>query len=143
MSGQLGGMRLSVVAGHCGCLDLTKSALSPGRKLAGSGVGTSSGELEDMAHYYQVGWQVSVQSFLPQMALCLYWEVEEENGTCQFSCFHRSPPTHSNIIMKRSVSHLPLVLYKLLFLCCLSMHTAASLRAAAQLSLASPACPVS
>lgn len=71
-----------------------------------------------------------------QKALCLCWGVGEENGTRRLPCFHRSPQTHSEISMNISASHLPLVLYKLPFLRCLSMQAVVSLRAVTQPSLA-------
>ena len=61
--------------------------------------------------------QVSVPPHLPQGALCLYWGMGEKNSTCQLPHFHRSPPSTSKLSMNKSVSHLPLALCKLPFLC--------------------------
>ena len=46
---------------------------------------------------------MSVQLYLPQVSLCLCWEVGEENA-CQLPYFQRSPQTCSEISMHRSVS---------------------------------------
>lgn len=55
---------------------------------------------------------------------CVYAGEEKGNGTCQLPHFQRSPPISSQISMKRSVSPLPMVLFKLTFFCCLSMQAA-------------------
>lgn len=104
--------------GAVGCEALIKFALSPVLRLA---------RLEWVSPQGNLWVQCTVIRFhskclcthIPPEALCFCWRTREENRACHLPHFQTCHPTHSEISMDRSLSHLPWVLCKLPCFICL------------------------